>query len=110
MSALWVITSLLTAFPMSAHAQTAPRVEHGPNWIAIRMFVLIVLVTLAITYRSSGSTKSKVDFYTAGHGITPLQNGLAIAGDFLSAGGVPGLRRAHIFDGFLTASFTLSAF
>jgi hypothetical protein len=55
-------------------------------------------------------TKSKVDFYTAGHGITPLQNGLAIAGDFLSAGGVPGLRRAHLFDGFLTASFTLSAF
>src|SRR6478735_6141648 len=36
------------------------------------MFLLIVLVTLAITYRSSGSTKSKVDFYTAGHGITPF--------------------------------------
>jgi cation/acetate symporter len=85
MRTLWVITSLFIAFPISANAQTALGVKHGPNWIAIGMFLLIVVVTLAITYRSSGSTKSKVDFYTAGHGITPLQNGLAIAGDFLSA-------------------------
>jgi cation/acetate symporter len=106
MRTLWVITALLTAFPMSAFAQTAPSVKHGPNWIAIGMFLLIVLVTLAITYRSSGSTKSKVDFYTAGHGITPLQNGLAIAGDFLSAAaflGFAALVYSTGFDGLVYA-------
>ncbi len=106
MRALWVITCLLTAFPMSAYAQTALGVKHGPNWIAIGMFLLIVLVTLAITYRSSGSTKSKVDFYTAGHGIKPLQNGLAIAGDFLSAAaflGFAALVYSTGFDGLVYA-------
>jgi cation/acetate symporter len=106
MRTLWVITALLTVFPMSAFAQTAPSVKHGPNWIAIGMFLMIVLVTLAITYRSSGSTKSKVDFYTAGHGITPLQNGLAIAGDFLSAAaflGFAALVYSTGFDGLVYA-------
>jgi len=106
MRTLWVITVLLTGFPMSAFAQTEPSVKHGPNWIAIGMFLLIVLVTLAITYRSSGSTKSKVDFYTAGHGITPLQNGLAIAGDFLSAAaflGFAALVYSTGFDGLVYA-------
>jgi cation/acetate symporter len=106
MRARWVIISLLTAFPISAYAQTALGVKHGPNWIAIGMFLLIVLVTLAITYRSSGSTKSKVDFYTAGHGITPLQNGLAIAGDFLSAAaflGFAALVYSTGFDGLVYA-------
>jgi cation/acetate symporter len=100
MRALWVTASLLTTFPMSAYAQTALGVKHGPNWIAIGMFLLIVLVTLAITYRSSGSTKSKVEFYTAGHGITPLQNGLAIAGDFLSAAAFLGLAALVYSTGF----------
>jgi cation/acetate symporter len=106
MRARWVIISLLTAFPISAYAQTALGVKHGPNWIAVGMFLLIVLVTLAITYRSSGSTKSKVDFYTAGHGITPLQNGLAIAGDFLSAAaflGFAALVYSTGFDGLVYA-------
>ena len=70
------------------------------------MFMLIVLVTLVITYRSAGSTKSKADFYTAGHSITPLQNGLAIAGDFLSAAaflGISALVYANGFDGLLYA-------
>jgi cation/acetate symporter len=100
MRALWVTASLLTTFPMSAYAQTALGVKHGPNWIAIGMFLLIVLVTLAITYRSSGSTKSKVEFYAAGHGITPLQNGLAIAGDFLSAAAFLGLAALIYSTGF----------
>jgi cation/acetate symporter len=110
MRARWVIISLLTAFPISAYAQTALGVKHGPNWIAIGMFLLIVLVTLAITYRSSGSTKSKVDFYTAGHGITPLQNGLAIAGDFLSAAVLFSASPHSFIRRALTALFTRSAF
>jgi cation/acetate symporter len=106
MRARWIITSLFIAFPVPAYAQTGIGVNHGPNWIAIGMFLLIVLITLAITYRASGSTQSKVDFYTAGHGITPLQNGLAIAGDFLSAAaflGFAALVYSTGFDGLVYA-------
>jgi cation/acetate symporter len=95
------------AFPLAASAQAASATAgRGSDWIAIGMFVAIVIATLVITYRSAGSTKSKADFYTAGHAITPLQNGLAIAGDFLSAAaflGISALVYANGFDGFLYA-------
>ncbi len=101
-----LLAALATAFPFSAHAQASIAAAHGPNWIAIGMFLLIVAVTLVITYRSSGRTKSKADFYTAGHEITPMQNGLAIAGDFLSAAaflGISALIYATGFDGLIYA-------
>jgi cation/acetate symporter len=103
----WLLVALATAFPITAFAQTAPAIAaRGPDWIAIGMFTVIVVATLVITYRSAGSTKSKADFYTAGHAITPLQNGLAIAGDFLSAAaflGISALVYANGFDGLLYA-------
>jgi cation/acetate symporter len=99
--------ALAAAFPLTAFAQAAPATgARGPDWIAIGMFMVIVVATLIITYRSAGSTKSKADFYTAGHAITPLQNGLAIAGDFLSAAaflGISALVYANGFDGLLYA-------
>lgn len=102
-----LLTAFLAAFPLAASAQEAPAVaSRGPDWIAIGMFLAIVIATLVITYRSAGSTKSKADFYTAGHAITPLQNGLAIAGDFLSAAaflGISALVYANGFDGFIYA-------
>jgi cation/acetate symporter len=94
------------ALPTFALAETTAVRGHETNWIAVGMFMLIVLITLVITYRSAGSTKSKADFYTAGHSITPLQNGLAIAGDFLSAAaflGISALVYASGFDGLLYA-------
>src|SRR5712692_10266484 len=101
------LTALATAFAFPAYAQGAVvAAGRGPNWIAIGMFLLIVAVTLVITYRSSGRTKSKADFYTAGHEITPMQNGLAIAGDFLSAAaflGISALIYATGFDGLIYA-------
>jgi len=97
----------MAAFPIAASAQTSATAGgRGPDWIAIIMFLVIVAATLVITYRSAGSTKSKADFYAAGHAITPLQNGLAIAGDFLSAAaflGISALIYANGFDGFLYA-------
>lgn len=92
--------------PSAAWAASPEGWHRGPNWVAIGMFLVIVAVTLGITYRSAGSTRSKVDFYTAGHGITPLQNGLAIAGDFLSAAaflGIAALVYSTGFDGLLYA-------
>jgi cation/acetate symporter len=102
-----LLAALLVAFPLAASAQAASATAgRGTDWIAIAMFVAIVLTTLVITYRSAGSTKSRADFYTAGHAITPLQNGLAIAGDFLSAAaflGISALVYSNGFDGFIYA-------
>jgi len=66
-----LLTASIVAFPVAALAQTAPaKGARGPDWIAIGMFLIIVLATLVITYRAAGSTKSKAGFYTAGHAIT----------------------------------------
>ena len=61
------------------------------NLHAIGMFFVFVLMTLGITYWAAGRTKSASDFYTAGGGISGKQNGLAIAGDFMSAATLLGL-------------------
>ncbi|SCZ13881.1 cation acetate symporter [Microvirga guangxiensis] len=74
------------------------------NWTAIIMFLLFVLGTLGITYRAAAQTKSAADFYAAGGGITGFQNGLAIAGDYMSAAsflGISGLVFASGFDGLI---------
>jgi Na+(H+)/acetate symporter ActP len=55
------------------------------NIIAIAMFIGSVFVTLGITYWAAGRTRSIKDFYTAGGEITGFQNGLAIAGGYMSA-------------------------
>jgi cation/acetate symporter len=68
------------------------------------MFFIFVGGTLGITYWSSKKTKTASDFYTAGGGITGFQNGLAIAGDFMSAAsflGISGLVYLKGFDGLI---------
>jgi cation/acetate symporter len=61
------------------------------NWTAIGMFVVFVAMTLGITKWAASRTKSRADFYAAGGGITGLQNGLAIAGDYMSAASFLGI-------------------
>ena len=70
------------------------------NWAAIAMFLLFVLGTLGITYRAAMQTKSAADFYAAGGGITALQNGLAIAGDYMSAASFLGISALVFTSGF----------
>ncbi len=74
------------------------------NLTAIAMFVAFVLMTLGITYWAARRTRSASDFYTAGGGITGFQNGLAIAGDYMSAATLLGLSSMVFmrgFDGFV---------
>ena len=82
-------------------------VERQPlNPIAITMFLLFVASTLGISYWASKRTRSSKDFYTAGGQISGLQNGTAIAGDFMSAAsflGITGLIFLGGFDGLLLA-------
>ncbi|MFC3867721.1 cation acetate symporter [Helicobacter equorum] len=74
------------------------------NYIAITLFVLFVLATLGITYFSNKKSKSADGFYTAGGNITGLQNGIAIAGDYMSAAsflGIVALVFTNGFDGLI---------
>ncbi|HRF57133.1 MAG TPA: cation acetate symporter [Campylobacterales bacterium] len=74
------------------------------NVNAIVMFLIFVLATLGITYWAARKTKTAKDFYAAGGGITGKQNGLAIAGDYMSAAsflGISGLVYTSGFDGLI---------
>ncbi|WP_200763712.1 cation acetate symporter [Nitrosophilus alvini] len=74
------------------------------NISAIVMFLLFVALTLGITYWAAKRTRTAKDFYTAGGGITGFQNGLAIAGDYMSAAsflGISGLVYLKGFDGLI---------
>jgi cation/acetate symporter len=74
------------------------------NVNAIIMFLIFVGATLGITYWAAKRTKTAKDFYAAGGGITGKQNGLAIAGDYMSAAsflGISGLVYTSGFDGLI---------
>lgn len=92
--ALLATPALALAAPDLGAAQKQPL-----NWHAIGMFFAFVLMTLGITYWAAGRSKSASDFYTAGGGITGKQNGLAIAGDFMSAATLLGLTAMIYGDG-----------
>ncbi|OOE10767.1 solute symporter family protein [Fictibacillus arsenicus] len=73
------------------------------NGTAFTLFLAIVALTLVITYFASKRTKTTSDFYTADGGLTGMQNGLAIAGDYMSAAsflGIAGSIALAGFDGF----------
>ncbi len=74
------------------------------NVPAFVIFVAFILLTLAITAWAARRTRSLGDFYTAGGKVTGFQNGLAFAGDFLSAAallGVAGLYFTAGMDGLI---------
>ncbi len=70
------------------------------NVHAIVMFLVFVAFTMGITYWASRRTRTATDFYTAGGGITGFQNGLAIAGDYMSAATLLGLTAMTYTQGF----------
>ena len=74
--------------------------KQATNWTAIIMFTAFVVLTLFITKWAAGRTKSAADFYTAGGGITGFQNGLAIAGDYMSAASFLGISAAVMATGY----------
>jgi cation/acetate symporter len=95
---------LLPAFAMAAGAIDGDVKKQATNWTAIVMFLLFVSGTLYITYWAARRTQSASDFYTGGGGITGFQNGLAIAGDYMSAATLLGLSSmvfAKGYDGFI---------
>ncbi|MEJ5208669.1 cation/acetate symporter ActP [Denitratimonas sp. CY0512] len=80
--------------------------EAQANTPAIVMFLVFIAATMGITWWAARRTKTTADFYTAGGGITGFQNGLAIAGDYLSAAsflGIAGMVYVSGFDGMIYA-------
>jgi cation/acetate symporter len=76
----------------------------APNLVAIAFFVGFIAISLGITIWASRRTRTADQFYTAGRSVTALQNGLALAGDFMSAAsflGIAGLVALSGFDGLI---------
>jgi len=99
-----IVTLFLTTSVLAAGALEGEATKQPLNVMAIIMFVAFVVGTLGITYWAAQKTKTAKDFYTAGVGITGFQNGLAIAGDYMSAAsflGISGLVYASGYDGLI---------
>lgn len=74
------------------------------NGMAFALFLVIVAITLLITYWAAKRTKTTSEFYAAGSSITGWQNGVAIAGDYMSAAsflGIAGMIALSGYDGFM---------
>lgn len=102
---LFFFISLLGLSSIAAAEAVSGEVQKQPlNLPAIVMFLLFVAATLMITYWAAKRTRSTSDYYAAGGGITGLQNGLAIAGDYMSAAsflGISGLVLLSGYDGLI---------
>ncbi|WP_337024856.1 MULTISPECIES: cation acetate symporter [unclassified Pantoea] len=102
-----LFSALLAVVPASvfaADAITGAVQKQATNYEAIIMFVVFVAATLGITYWASKRTRSRSDYYTAGGNITGFQNGLAMAGDFMSAAsflGISALVYTSGYDGLI---------
>ena len=88
-------SSLALAGPDLGEAQ-----QQATNWHAIIMFGIFVGFTLLITKWAAKQTTNTADFYTAGGGISGFQNGLAIAGDYMSAASFLGISAMVFSSGF----------
>ncbi|MBM4227540.1 MAG: cation acetate symporter [Gammaproteobacteria bacterium] len=85
----------------AASAQTV-----GEEWrsLTFSVFALIIALTMYVTWRAASKVRTSADFYAAGSGVSGLQNGWAIAGDYLSAAsflGIAGLISLYGYDGFM---------
>ena len=101
---LWMLAALLPFSALAADAITGAVQKQAVNYQAIVMFVIFVGATLSITYWASKRTRSRSDYYTAGGNITGFQNGLAMAGDFMSAAsflGISALVYTSGYDGLI---------
>jgi len=100
-------TLLAGAFALAAVATPALAQGAVPDrfrWLTFVVFGAIIGVTMYVTYVAAKRVKTTADFYVAGGGVSGIQNGWAIAGDYLSAAsflGIAGLISLYGYDGFM---------
>ncbi len=83
---------------------TLAQSEQGSQNLTISLFLVVVAITLYITWWASRQNKTAADYYAAGRSFSGMQNGLAISGDYMSAAsflGISGLIALNGYDGFL---------
>ena len=83
------------------------------NELALTVFAVVLAVTLAVTYWASKRTRTATEFWAAGRGISGIQNGFAVAGDYMSASSFLGFAGLIFFfglDGFIGLVAALVAF
>jgi len=102
----FLMTALLLAVSpaLLADAITGEVQKQATNYTAIIMFVVFIVFTMGITKWAAKRNTSTADYYTAGGSITGFQNGLAIAGDFMSAAsflGISALVYTSGYDGLI---------
>ena len=95
-----LLSALAAGAASAAGGDVGETAKQATNWTAIVMFATFVLATLWITKWAASKTRSAADFYTAGGGITGFQNGLAIAGDYMSAASFLGISAAVMASGY----------
>ncbi len=110
LSALALFAGLLPGFAMAAdEGAVAPEYR----FLTFLVFGAIIALTMYVTFMAAKRVHSASDFYTAGGGISGLQNGWAIAGDYLSAAsflGIAGLISLYGYDGFMYSVGFLMAY
>jgi cation/acetate symporter len=101
----WSTIGLLAAAPLLATPAFAQAgVGENYRWVTFAVFAAVIALTMYVTYLAAKRVRSASDFYTAGGGVSGLQNGWAIAGDYLSAAsflGIAGLISLYGYDGFM---------
>ncbi len=101
----WVVWGLGALIALSSGAAFADgAVDPKFRWLTFTVFAAIIALTIYVTYLAARRVTSASDFYTAGGGVTGMQNGWAIAGDYLSAAsflGIAGLISQYGYDGFM---------
>ena len=98
---LLTAAALMAAAPaLFADALTGDVEKQATNWTAISMFVVFIVFTMGITKWAAKRNTSTSDYYTAGGSITGFQNGLAIAGDFMSAASFLGISALVFTSGY----------
>ena len=93
--------------PAPAAAPAVQTALGSPTVAGIGFFFLIVVVTLAITYWAAKRTKTSKEFYAAGRSVSAVQNGFALAGDYMSAAsflGISGMVALKGYDGMIYAT------
>ncbi|HWS27819.1 MAG TPA: cation acetate symporter [Xanthomonadales bacterium] len=102
MNAQRLLIGTAALLPLPALAQGAVAPEY--KWLTFLVFGIIIAMTMFVTYLAARRVKSASQFYAAGRSVSGIQNGWAIAGDYLSAAsflGIAGLISLYGYDGFM---------